>query len=98
MLYLHMPYHFTSRLVVLLICFCSVQKYCTIDTVLIYYMLILRLLDGLPMCKGVSLVFECKSNIYDSLVTKIHIYDCEHCLQCFLCMCDLTCQLFWNEK
>ena len=44
------------------------------------------MLDGLAICKGASPVFECKSYIYDSLVTKNHTYDCERCLQYFLCM------------
>lgn len=58
--YLPVPYCFSSRVVALLICFCSVQKYCTTETVLIYYMVILRLLGGLIVCKDVSPVFECK--------------------------------------
>lgn len=66
MFYHLIPYRFTSRMVVLLICFCSVQKYCTIDIV-IYYMVILRLFDGLAVCKGVSPVrCELKDNIYGS--------------------------------
>lgn len=57
--YLPVPYCFSCRVVVLLICFCSVQKYCTTDTVLIYYMVILRLSDGPTVCKDANPVFEC---------------------------------------